>query len=198
VEVTVRIATLISWVLTASIGARMLRSAIIGGGLRRERASSDGVFPGLLFFHFSLALTGLAVWIGYVITGRHWLAWVAVGLLMPAIGLGISTVTLWTPYPGPGGAPEDEGLAPGPARAGLAGPALVSQLPDELLSSALTDEQLAGQLIDDMIDRMLADPPPPARESRWRLRALVPVGHGVGALITFLLALLTAVTLHPS
>ena len=93
---------------------------------------------------------------------------------MPAIGLGISTVTLWTPYPGPGGAPEDEGLAPGPARAGLAGPALVSQLPDELLSSALTDEQLAGQLIDDMIDRMLADPPPPARESRWRLRALIP------------------------
>ena len=100
--------------------------------------------PGLLFVHFSLALTGLAVWIGYVITGRHWLAWIAVGLLMPAIGLGISTVTLWTPYPGPGGAPEDEGLAPGPARAGLAGPALVSQLPDELLSSALTDEQLTS------------------------------------------------------
>ncbi len=49
VEVTVRIATLISWVLTASIGARMLRSTIIGGGLRRQRASSDGVFPGLLF-----------------------------------------------------------------------------------------------------------------------------------------------------
>lgn len=190
-----RIATLISWVLTASIGARMLRSTIIGGGLRRQRASRDPVFPGLLFVHFSLALTGLAVWAGYVITGRHWLAWIAVGLLMPAIGLGISTVTLWTPYPGPGGAPEDEGLAPGPARAGAA---LVSQLPDELLSSALTDEQLAGQLIDDMIDRMLADPPPPARESRWRLRALIPAAHGVGALVTFLLALLTAVSLHPS
>ena len=95
-----RIATLISWVLTASIGARMLRSTIIGGGLRRQRASRDRVFPGLLFVHFSLALTGLAVWAGYVITGRHWLAWIAVGLLMPAIGLGISTVTLWTPYPG--------------------------------------------------------------------------------------------------
>lgn len=191
-----RIATLISWVLTASIGARMLRSTITGGGLRRQRASGDGVFPGLLFVHFSLALTGLAAWAAFVITGRHWLAWIAVGLLMPAIGLGISTVTLWTPYPGPGGAPEDEGLAPGPARAGLAGPALVSQLPDELLSSALTDEQLTGQLIDDMIDRMLAAPVPPASHARWRLRALIPAGHGVGALITFLLALLTAVSVH--
>lgn len=192
-----RIATLISWVLTASIGARMLRSLIVGRALRRQRASADGVFPGLLFVHFGLALTGLAGWIGYVISGRHWLAWAAVGLLMPAIGLGISTVTLWTPYPGPGGAPQDEGLAPGqpgPARAGLAGPALVSQLPDELLSSALTDEQLAGQLIDDMIDRMLAAPPQPPPESRWRLRVLIPAGHGVGALVTFLLALLTAVS----
>ena len=190
------VATLISWVLTASIGARMLRSLIVGRSLRRQRASSDGVFPGLLFFHFGLALTGLAVWIAFVITGRHWLAWAALALLTPAIGLGISTVTLWTPYPGPGGAPEDEGLAPGPARAGLAGPALVSQLPDELLSSALTDEQLAGQLIDDMIDRMLAPPAPAARESQWRLRALIPAAHGVGALSTFLLALLTAVSLR--
>jgi manganese efflux pump family protein len=195
-EVAVRIATLISWVLTASIGARMLRSAIVGGGLRRQRASKDGVFPGLLFAHFGLALTGLAAWICFVIGGNHWLAWTAVGLLMPAIGLGISTVTLWTPYPGPGGAPEDEGLAPGPARAGLAGPALVSQLPDEVLSSALTDEKLAGQLIDDMIDRMLAAPPAPARETRWRLRALIPAGHGIGALATFLLALTTTVTLR--
>jgi hypothetical protein len=194
--VTVPVATLISWVLTASIGARMLRSLIVGGGLRRQRASQDGVFPGLLFAHFGLALSGLAVWTAFVITGRHWLAWIAVGLLMPAIGLGISTVTLWTPYPGPGGAPEDEGLATGPARAGLAGPALVSQLPDELLSSALTDERLAGQLIDDMIDRMLATPPPAPRESRWRLRALIPAGHGVGALATFLLALTTTVSVR--
>jgi hypothetical protein len=185
-----RVATLISWLLTAGLGARMLRSAIAAGALARQRARGDGTFPALLFAHFGLALTGLAAWLCFVLTGLGWLPWLALGLLGPAIGLGISTVTLWTPYPGPAGAPDD---APAVA---LSEPALVSQLPDDVLSNALTDERLAGRLVDDMIDRMLADAPPVPSASRWRLRALIPVGHGLGALVTFLLALLTTVTMH--
>jgi hypothetical protein len=162
-EVAVGLATLVSWLLTAGIGARMLRSAVAAGALRRPQASGDGVFPGLLFAHFGLALTGLAAWTCHLVTGQGWLAWAALGLLALAVGLGISTVTLWTPYPGP--APDDD--TPAMATGALA--------------------------IDDLIDQLLADPAPAGARVRWRLRALIPVGHGIGALITFMLALLTTV-----
>lgn len=175
------IATLISWVLTASIGARMLASLIARGGLRRAPGGGRDRFPpALLVCHFGLALTGLAVWIAYLAAGPRWLAWAAVFLLMPAIGLGISTVTLWTPYPEPHGAPP------------AARRALISQIPGEALSGADADEQLSGQVIDDLIDRLMAGPPPRSPARGWRLKALVPAGHGIGATATFLLAVLTA------
>ena len=96
------LATLATWLLTAGLGAFMLSRLIASGGLRQQRATRGGLSPTVLFGHFSLAGTGLVVWVCYVATGWVALAWSAVGLLMPAIGLGVSTVTLWTPYPRPG------------------------------------------------------------------------------------------------
>ena len=190
------VVTLVSWVITISIGAFMLRALIISGGLRRQRASRDRLPPILLAGHFSLALTGLAVWASYVATGWTWLAWLAVGLLMPVIGLGLSTVTLWTPYPGPA-ADEESDLAAGATADPEAGtdPAadtLASRLSAEELVDALADEVLARQLVDDMVARLLSDPPAPAKP-RSHLAALIPVGHGIAAGATFLLAVLTAV-----
>lgn len=184
------IATLISWALTASIGGRMLVSMIGRGGLSRPRSGGDHLPPAVLVGHFGLALTGLAVWIAYLLAGRTWLAWLAVGVLMPAIGLGISTVTLWTPFPGRPDAGQDP--LPGGEPVRPAGRALISQLPDEALSSALADEMMTSALVDDMIDSMLAEPPRATSGSGWRLRALIPVAHGLGATVTFLMAVLTA------
>jgi hypothetical protein len=93
------IVTLVAWLFTAGIGAYMLRTLVSRGGLRQQRAVRDGLSPAVLFGHFGLASTGLAAWVSYLATGWTALAWSAVGLLMPAIGLGICTVTLWTPYP---------------------------------------------------------------------------------------------------
>src|SRR5580698_1772805 len=45
------------------------------------------------------ALVGLLTWAAFLASGSRPLAWAAVGLLMAAIGLGLCTVTLWTPYP---------------------------------------------------------------------------------------------------
>src|ERR1700733_11415770 len=98
-EIVMRFATLISWLLTASMGAFMLRTWLARGGLRRERARGDGLPPQLIFSHAGLALSGLLVWSGYVATGTKAVAWTAVGLLMVTIALGLCTVTLWTPYP---------------------------------------------------------------------------------------------------
>ena len=93
------IAAMIAWVLTASIGAYMLRTWVTHGGLRRQRATGVGVPPPVVFGHASAALTGLLIWLGFIGTGLDLLAWLGVTVVACAIALGVCTVTLWTPYP---------------------------------------------------------------------------------------------------
>ena len=93
------IAALVAWVLTASIGVYMLRTWVVRGGLRRQRATGVGVPPAVVFGHASAALAGLAIWAGFVKTNWDPLAWLGVALITAAIALGVCTVTLWTPYP---------------------------------------------------------------------------------------------------
>ena len=159
------IAALITWVLTVSLGAYMARAWIGGGGLRQRRASGD-LPPAVLLAHAGLAVAGLLLWAGYVASGLAGLAWAATGILATAIGLGVSTVTLWTPYP-----------VRQPARAGDGPP----DAPDSA-AFEVTDEML----------RALLDNPAPARRRR-RPQALIPLFHGIGAITTFLVAVLTAV-----
>lgn len=176
-----RIATLISWVLTASLGGYMLRTWLAGGGLRRERSRAGGLPPQLIFGHMGLALTGLGLWIGFTGSGAKVLCWAAVGILTGVISLGICTVTLWTPYPArnPGLFVSD--TVP-PSSAGSAPPA----------SSGSATDTSGFTVTDEMIQEFLADPFPVSRGSRSHLATLVPVMHGIGALTTFLLAVMTA------
>jgi hypothetical protein len=209
------IATLLCWVFTASLGGYMLRGLIAHDGLRRQLSVRDGLHPGVLVGHFSLALTGLVTWVCYLITAAEPVAWLAVGLLVPGIGLGITTVTLWTPYPrsptpvqfgprppGPAPAgPPPAGQAPPPGQAPpVAGqPGQPSEHPargpltDEMLARALADEALTRKLIDEMIASLPADA---AQEKRNRPKsyptAIIPLLHGVGALVTFALGVVTA------
>ncbi len=183
------VVTLISWLLTASIGAYMLSTWISSGGIRKQRANRDALGPGVVLGHASLALTGLAVWAAYTIT--HWapLAWSAVLVLMPAIGLGLSTVTLWTPYPTVGGL----GRAGGGGQ--LAAPAedvITGRLTDTTLTRALTDAALASRLVEEVLAGVSVDPVR-RQQRKGHAAALIPASHGVLALTTFLLAVLTAV-----
>jgi hypothetical protein len=193
------IATLVTWLCTAGIGAYMLGTLIARGGLRQQRAVRGGLPPAVLFGHFGLAITGLAVWVSYLATGWAALAWSAVGLLMPAIGLGISTVTLWTPYPAAPGA-AGAGRAAGPAAPGHAGgmpggpgeDAGASKVTDEILARALTDDVLASKLIDDVLASVPAGPSRAVRKPRYNRAAVIPVGHGIAAMATFVLAVVAA------
>jgi hypothetical protein len=192
------VAALIAWLLTASAGGFMLRTVIAGDGLRRQRARPGGLSPAVLIGHFSLALAGLAGWACYLVSGWTALAWVAVVVLMPAIGLGISTVTLWTPYPDPPPSPRGPtGHGGGRPATGMlashAEDALARRVTDEVLASALADEALAGRLIEEVMAGVRADPVRTGRAG-GHLAALVPFAHGVGALVTFLLAVTTAVS----
>ena len=180
--------TLISWLLTASIGAYMLSGWIGSGGVGKQRADKGGLSPSVVLGHASLATTGLALWAAYTLTRWAPLAWSGVLVLMPAIGLGLSTVTLLTPFPAPD--------SPGRAGAGgqLAAPAedvLASRVTDSTLTRALTDAALARRLVDEVLAGAAAPDPPP--RARGHAAALIPASHGVLALTTFLLAVLTAV-----
>ena len=119
---TLAFVTLGTWLFDAVSGGYMLRTWIARGGLRRQRAS-DRLAPKVVFAHFGMASTGLLVWVSYLATGWIVLAWLAVGLLMVVIGLGVSTVTVWTPFPahraGADTGPDDPG-AGGPEEIGRA------------------------------------------------------------------------------
>jgi hypothetical protein len=194
------VAALISWLLAESLGAYMFRSWLTsiragrtssGGSKRRESGAQDTMSPALVLGHASLALAGLVSWVSFLASGQSALAWLAIGLVAPAIGLGISTVTVWTPYPVSGpqahlpahhqGAQDREGS-----------PAIL--VTNEMLDRALADDAMTSKLVDDLVERMLAEPTlrePVSR--RWRLAPVIPILHGILALATFLLTVLAAI-----
>jgi hypothetical protein len=179
---SIGLAALIAWLLTAGIGGYMLRTWVARGGLRRQRATGVGVPPGVVFGHASAALVGLTVWISYLSSGWRPLAWIGVTLVCAAICLGICTVTVWTPYPvrpGPEAGREED--VEGFERRG--GPARPADPPDE--------HHDVFTVTDEMIASLLAEPVR-VRRRRVRLLPLIPLAHGFGALTTFLLTVTAA------
>jgi len=180
---TLGILALITWLLAAGSGAYKVATWIARGGVRQQRTTGDRLAPRVVFGHFGLATTGLLVWAGFLATRWAVLAWLAVGLLMLVIGLGISTVTLWTPFPAHRGeAGAAPGCGTGGSAAALAAPApevLASDPSDEMLARALTDEVLLRKLIDDVIAGVRAGPSRGTRRPGRHLAPLVPAGHGV-------------------
>jgi len=157
----------------------MLRAWLARGGLRGERAKPGGLPPQLIFGHATAAVAGLLTWAAFLASGIRPLAWAAVGLLMAAIGLGLCTVTLWTPYPARrlGRAAEPVAAHPGPGER-HSHPGL-----------------LAVEVTDEMIARLLAEPAraPRPRPVRLDPAVLVPVAHGFAAIATFGLAVMSAI-----
>jgi hypothetical protein len=195
-----RFATLLSWLVTVSLGAFMLRTWLARDGLRRERARAGGLPPPLIFGHAALALTGLLLWIGFLASGARPLAWAGVGALMVTVCLGLCTVTLWTPYPaGRPGRRREAGTtagapAPAPDTAELSATAALIQASSPAVDAG-DDDHATYPVTDEMIARLLADPFPAKhpRSIRPNPAVLVPVAHGFGAIATFVLAVMTAI-----
>src|SRR5258708_24560983 len=93
------LAAFASWLVTEALGAYMLRTLIISGNARRRGSRSDSMSVPVLAGHAGLAFSGFVCWVIFLATTSPVAAWLALGFLTPAIGLGISTVTAWTPYP---------------------------------------------------------------------------------------------------
>jgi hypothetical protein len=182
-----RFATLISWLVTASLGGYMLRTWLARGGLRRERAKAGGLPPPLIFGHAGLAISGLLIWVAFVASGARALAWTAVAVLMVTVGLGLCTVTLWTPYPA---------RRPGERRDATHWDEAAVVLSDTAKSDAGEPGPQVYQVTDEMIARLLEDPlpGPPRRPIRPDPAVLVPIAHGFAAIATFVLAVTAAST----
>jgi len=167
------------WLLAEVLGLLMVRGWIASGGAGASRAARAARRPAstevmslpILAGHAGLNLAGLICWVFFVVSGAVPVALLALAFMAPAIGLGISTVTIWTPYPGARPEPPPE-------------PGFLSA--DEL-ASRLADEKLSEQLVDSLLQHNVAKQP------RLSYRPLIPVSHGVLAIATFLLATLATI-----
>ncbi len=63
-----------------------------------------------VFGHVGLAVTGLGVWIAFVLTAAPVLAWLGVGLIVLIAGLGMGALSAALPDPGRGQLPGGAGL----------------------------------------------------------------------------------------
>jgi hypothetical protein len=173
--------------VTASLGGYMLHTWLARGGLRRERARAGGLPPPLIFGHAGLAISGLLIWAAFVASGARALAWAAVGVLMVTVGLGLSTVTLWTPYPA---------HRPGERRDATPWDEAAVVISDAGEGAAGEPGPQAYQVTDEMIARLLDDPFPGPRRHPIRPNpaVLVPIAHGFAAIATFVLAVTAAST----
>jgi hypothetical protein len=188
------VATLIAWLLTMAAGGYMLLRFVLGGGLRRQSAAGDRTGSAVVLTHFSLASAGLLLWALYLATSWLAVAWVAVALLLPVIGFGMATLIVWTSGTSrraSGTSRVPPGTSAGPA--GTSGQAPATSGAPARTSPAGAPGRIQVAEVDDQASpaHTPATAAPARRPSRW-LNVVIPIGHGLLAMTTILLALLTA------
>ncbi len=95
------LAALAAWVLTAAAGTYLLAGWLADrlAGRRRPRGRAGEPGTGFIIGHFGLALGGLVVWVGFVVTGLAALAWIAVVLVVIIASLGMAVLAAALPGP---------------------------------------------------------------------------------------------------
>ncbi len=201
------LAALAAWLLTVGSGGYMLLRFVAGGGLRWPRAAGARTGSAVVLTHFGLASSGLLLWALYLATSWLALAWLALGLLLPIIGFGMATLIVWTSgssrrtsgtshppsgTPGTPGAPSGTSGAPSGASPAFTGPSRPRTEP----SQPRTEPSPAAwpgqvQLTEVRGQEPAGQTTPGRRPSRW-LTVVIPIGHGLLAMATILIALLTA------
>ncbi|MEV4254448.1 hypothetical protein AB0J52_14960 [Spirillospora sp. NPDC049652] len=88
-------AALVAWILAALAGAHLLVRWLAGGGLRGQPAKVTRFPAAVLLGHPLSALTGLATWVLFVVTGRVWYAWLAFAILLAVAFQGLLLFTRW-------------------------------------------------------------------------------------------------------
>jgi hypothetical protein len=81
-----RLAALAAWLAAAIAGGYLL------AGRRRSRRHGQTGALGLPYAHAGLAVTGLCIWVGFLVTAAPALGWIDVALTWVIVGLGMATL----------------------------------------------------------------------------------------------------------
>jgi hypothetical protein len=90
------LAALISWLVTAFVGLYLLAVWLIENDVTSQATASRLPNP-VILGHVLLALTGVVVWVFYLLTDTDMLGWSALGVLGGIAGLGLTMFTRWIP-----------------------------------------------------------------------------------------------------
>jgi hypothetical protein len=92
-----RFVALIVWFVTALWGLYMLAVWLIENDATRQGNAASRLPLPVILAHVSLAVTGLVVWVAYLLLDRPVLAWTAVGMLVGIALLGLAMFARWIP-----------------------------------------------------------------------------------------------------
>jgi hypothetical protein len=92
-----RFVALIVWFVTALWGLYMLAVWLIENDATRKGNAASRLPLPVILAHVTFAVTGLLVWVAYLLLDRPALAWTAVGILVAIALLGLSMFARWIP-----------------------------------------------------------------------------------------------------
>jgi hypothetical protein len=92
-----RFLALIAWFVTALGGLYMLAVWLIESDATDQRNSASRLPLPVIVAHMTLAVSGLAVWVAYLLLDRPVLAWTALGILGGIAVLGFTMFARWIP-----------------------------------------------------------------------------------------------------
>jgi hypothetical protein len=92
-----RFIALIVWFITALWGLYMLAVWLIENDATRQGNSASRLPLPVILAHVTFAVSGLAVWVAYLLLDQPALAWTAVGILVAIVLLGLSMFARWIP-----------------------------------------------------------------------------------------------------
>ena len=165
------VAALITWIITVFGGLFLLAIWLIEYDPDFQRAAATRLPVPIISGHALLALGGLGVWVAYLITDNDMLAWITLGDLALVVSLGVTMAIRWfAVYRGR--------VLPAQARTPVSVGAGAAAAGSELWhGTSGGDRRPAAAVV------------PPERH----FPLPVVIGHGIFALITVTLVLLTTV-----
>jgi hypothetical protein len=88
---------LVTWFVTILPGLYMLAVWLIENDVTDRTAAASRLPTPVIFTHLLLAVTGLVVWVAYLLLGHKILAWAAVSILGIIALLGATMFARWIP-----------------------------------------------------------------------------------------------------
>jgi len=172
---------LVTWVITVLGGLFLLAIWLIEYDPDFQRAAATRLPVPVISSHAALALCGLVVWVSYLITGEDQFAYATLAILAVVVCLGIVMAVRWVKVYQASDAPPRRTVkalaVPAAARVGAGGASIFNGDPRRHPDSTAPVRASSDLLV------------PPERH----FPLSVVIGHGIFAVVTVVLVLLTVI-----